>query len=169
MDMSTQYPKMCTKTQTFLWILATALFITFCFSRTCQAQTVITFKLLPPGHDGQVQGVGRARYYLLEDYLKLAQFDSELFSARNQLEIWERLVVGQEQELKAKDVVIKTLEDDKKVLGDRALRLDEKWKKCESELVNAAKVPIWGYVVGATGAALAIVGVGLIVGSQAHK
>ena len=151
------------------WLLAAFLLSSCCFYNTCRAQTVVTFSVLPPGKDGQVQGVGRARYYLLEDYLKLAQFDSELFSLRNQVEAWKRIDMGLKQELEAKDKVILTLEDDKKLLGDRALRLDEKWKKCEVELVNAAKIPIWGYVVGATGAALAILGVGLIAGSQAHK
>ena len=150
------------------WILA-AFLLSCCFYNTCRAQTVVTFSILPPGKDGQVQGVGRARYYLLEDYLRLAQFDSELFSARNQLELWGRVGAGLKQELEAKDAVIKTLEDDKKILGDRSLRLEDKWKTCEKELQDASSGPIWPYFLAAGGAVLGIVGAVLIGVSQHGK
>jgi len=138
--------------------------VSFSDPRPLQAQVVVTFKALPPGHDGQVQGVGRARYYLLNEYLKLAEFDSELFRLRADTKSLIDIETGLKKELEAKDVIIRTLESDKKILEDRSQRLNENWQKCEKAL--AACSPIWPYVVGILGASIGLVGFGIWVGIQ---
>lgn len=118
----------------------------------------LEFKLLPPGHDGQVQGVGRARYYLLEEYLQLNQFDQELVKLRLDVQDQVAIIDKLELQLKDKDKVISTLESDKEKLNDRVLRLDGALDQCEKDKIDLAGGPIWPYVVGAVGAVVGIVG-----------
>lgn len=140
------------------------------FARTCvsdaHAQTVVRFQLLPPGHDGQVQGVGKARYYLLEEYLQLAQFDAELVKLRADTVDLRAINDELKKALDAKGVIITTLQADKKILADRCLRLEDSWKKCEDELVKCQTPVIWPYIVGAVGAAVGLVGIGIWVGTR---
>ena len=120
--------------------------------------TTIEFKLIPPGHDGQVQGVGRARYYLLDEYLKLAEFDAELVKLRFDVKDLQDIVDKQEKQLEDKDKAIATLESDKEILAKRALRLDGELDQCEKDKIELAGGPIWPYVVAIGGAVLGIVG-----------
>lgn len=144
--------------------------VTGCFMRSCvseaHAQTTVTFKLLPPGHDGQVQGVGRARYFLLDEYLKLAEFDAELVKLRLDVLSYQGIERALNDQLAAKEKVIEALESDKKILTERGLRLEENWKKCESDLLEASSPTIWPYIVGAVGAAAGLVGVGIWLGTR---
>jgi hypothetical protein len=135
---------------------------------SCQeayAQTVVMFKILPPGQDGQVQGVGRARYYLLDEYLKLAEFDSELSTLRLDLKAYQGIERSLSVEILAKEKIIKTLEEDKKILADRSLRLEGNWKKCEDSLIECSPC-FWPYIVGAVGASVGLVGAGIWLGTR---
>jgi hypothetical protein len=135
---------------------------------TCAAygQTVVTFKVLPSGHDGKVQGVGQIRYYLLDEYLTLAKLDAEFVKQQSDVND----LVLQNDQLKrivdAKDTIIVALQADKKILGDRSLRLEENLHTCEKALVECYDTPIWPYVVGAVGASVGLVGIGMWLGSR---
>lgn len=117
----------------------------------------VEFHLLPPGHDGQVQGVGRARYYLLEEYLELAAFDSELVAARSQLKAYDGLEKSYVAQLDAQAAIIATLEDDKKVLANDKTRIEAQWHRCEEDLLVQA-TPIWPYIFAAVGVGFGLVG-----------
>lgn len=135
-------------------------------ARPAIAQTVVSFQLMPPGHDGQVQGVGRARYYLLDEYLQLAGFDSELVKLRADVQDLDTIAAGLKKALSAKDSIIQSLEADKKILADRSLRLEGNLKTCEDSLVDCSDCSIWPYVVGAVGTVLGAVGAGVYLGTR---
>lgn len=138
--------------------------LAFVVPQSLQAQVIVQFKVLPAGHDGQVQSVGRARYYLLNEYLKLAEFDSELVKLRLDVQALTDIETGLKKELAAKDEVIRTLTDDKNILLDRTQRLSSSWQKCEKALADSTTV--WPYIVGAVGASMGLVGVGIWVGTR---
>jgi hypothetical protein len=122
----------------------------------------VEFKLLPPGHDGLVEGVGRARYYLLDEYLQLAEFDSELYMLRKDYEaittVEEALREGMAAQAHGADVCLKELD----IMSSRSGRLLEKWHTCEKALrdCGGGYLP---YVIGAVGTVLTIVGTALIL------
>jgi hypothetical protein len=130
------------------------------------AQTVVTFQLLPPGHFGKVQDVGPARYYLLEEYLELAKFDAELVKLRVDILTYQRIDRQRVEQLDAKDQVISTLENDKRVLAGRCERVEGNLETCEKELVKCSGGAIWPYVVGIVGAVIGAVGVGIYIGTR---
>ena len=129
---------------------------------------VMEFKILPPGHETQLPGTPptRVRYYLFKEYLQLAQFDAELTKLRLDAADLTAKAEWLKKELAAKDDIIKTLEDDKRILTTRSLRLDGNWKKCEDDLVKCSSPCIWPYIVGAVGAVIGLVGVGVWVGGR---
>ena len=128
------------------------------------APTPVVFELLPPGSGGVINGA-RVRYYLLPEFLKLAEFDAELVKLRKDVQDLTTIEAWLRKDLIEKDAVITSLEADKMVLSDQAIRLETNWQKCEKDLANSSMTPIWPYVVGAVGSALGLVGVGLWVGS----
>ena len=130
------------------------------------SQTTVTFKLLPPGHDGQVQGVGRARYYLLDEYLQLAKLDAEFVKMQVDFGDLSTMIEGLRKEMTAKDTIITTLQADKKILADRGIRLEGNLKKCEDDLVSCSSSCMWPYIVGAVGVAFGLVGMGIWLGSR---
>jgi hypothetical protein len=134
--------------------------------RPAQAQTVVAFQLMPPGHDGQVQGVGRARYYLLDEYLQLAQFDAELVKLRADVQDLTEVAAGLKRALDAKDTIIVALQADKKILADRCLRLEGSLNTCEKKLVECEGGTIWPYIVGAAGVVAGAVGLGFYLGTK---
>ena len=123
-----------------------------------RAQSYVTaeFKLMSPGHDGQLPGVGRVRYYLLKEYLDLAQFDSELVLRRAEVLHLMDVETALRSELAAKDTQIQTLDGDKKLLGDRSLRLEESWQSCEVQLQKCERGAIWPYVLAITGVVVGV-------------
>ena len=132
-----------------------------------QAQaTVIEFNLMPPGHFGKVQDVGPARYYLLEEYIELAKFDAELVKLRQDIQGYRRIERQLTEQIAAKEKIIESLEADKLLLTNRGLRLEESWKKCEEDLLDASSPPIWPYVVGAVGTIVGAVGLGVYIGTR---
>lgn len=131
-----------------------------------QAQTVVVFQIMPPGHDGQVQGVGRARYYLLDEYLKLAEFDAELVKLRLDLQELQGIEKALKDQLAAKGKIIEGLEHDKTIMASRGLRLEGNLKTCEESLVKCQSPDIWPYIVGAVGVAFGMVGMGIWLGSR---
>lgn len=122
-------------------------------------QTTVEFKLLPPGHDGQVKDVGQARYYLLDEYLELAVFDKELVKLRADLQDLGDINAKLELQLKEKDKEIASLDRDKNILARRGMRLEKKLYKCEEEVIELAGGPIWPYIVAIVGGAVGIAGV----------
>lgn len=120
------------------------------------------FKLLPPGHDGRVEGVGRARYYLLDEYLQLVEFDSELYMLRQDYEATTRvekaLREGMDAQARGAGVCMKELD----IMSSRSGRLLEKWHTCEKALQDCGGGYL-PYVIGTVGTVLTIVGTALIL------
>lgn len=124
--------------------------------------TTIEFRLLPPGHDGLVDGVGRARYYLLGEYLELAEFDSELYTLRKNyntaLRIMETLRIGLDVRTQENTACLK----ERDIMSARSGRLMQKWNECEKSL-QKCNSSLWPYVVGIAGSILTVVGTTLII------
>jgi len=150
-------------------LVFTALFVTVGSMVWCdpvKAQPIIEFRILPPGHDLELKKGVRVRYYPLDEYLQLAQFDSELWTALRQVETYQEIERVLQTKLDAQDGIIRTLEDDKRILGDRSLRLEDSWQKCENSLAAASIGTIWPYIVAAGGTVLGIVGTTLWLTSR---
>jgi len=105
----------------------------------------------------------KVRYFKFEEYKLLLQLDSELWDANNSLDNYEALVKKLELEGVAKDAVIKTLQDDKVVMGQRLDRMEKNWNDSEKRTIAASSGPIWPYFLAAGGGVLAVVGVTLFV------
>jgi hypothetical protein len=135
-------------------------------AQPAMAQTVVSFQLLPPGHDGQVQGVGRARYYLLDEYLMLSKLDAEFVKMQADFQDLTMIVEGLKKALALKDTIIQSLESDKKILADRGIRLEGDWRTCEKALEDCASGPVWPYILAAGGAVLGIVGTTLYLAKR---
>lgn len=131
---------------------------------TASAKTTVEFKLMPPGEQGLI-GTDRAQCYRLELYLELAAFDAELMKLRADVLDLKDLNTKLELKLKEKDKVIAALESDKDILTKRGIRLQDKWDKCEDEVIELSGGPIWPYVVGIAGVVVGAVGLGMWLGS----
>lgn len=122
----------------------------------------VEFRLLPPGHDGLVEGVGRARYYLLDEYLELAKLDDELFMLRKDydavLEVGKSLrgVIDASKEESA------ACQKELDIMSDRSGRLLHKWSTCEARVQNCGGGYL-PYAAGVIGGLLAIVGTTMIL------
>jgi hypothetical protein len=127
--------------------------------------TTLEFRLLPPGHDGVVEGVGRARYFLLDEYLKLAEFDSELYTLRKNydmaLQVGKTMRSGLDAGVRESAACMKELD----ILSRRSGRLMQKWDECEKSL-QECNGSAWPYIVAAVGSILTVVGATLIVVSN---
>lgn len=123
---------------------------------TLVAPVEVEFRLLPPGHMADLPGAGKARYYLLSEYLMLANFDRELYYLRQNYKdlatVNDALRI---QKFLCEDKV-KTLEGDKKVIEDRC-----------SELVGCHS-PWWHWAVAIGSGTVGIVGVVLAVSAALH-
>jgi len=135
-------------------------------SNSVNAKTTIEFKLMSPGHELVLKDGTRVQYYLLEEYLQLAEFDAELLKLRADSQDLEGLSIKLKLQLEEKDKIILGLEDDKSILTKRGLRLQEGWDKCEEEVIELSGGTIWPYVVGVAGVVVGAVGVGMWVGSH---
>jgi len=153
-----------------LVLLATVIFIVWMlFPVQACAQTIVTFKLMPPGHDGQVEGVGRARYYLLEEYLQLAQFDSELVKLRMDVETLRGVNKALTDQLVAQGAVIKSLLGDVELWRGKSNRIEDRWKQCEADLVSTSSPPLWSYIVAIIGGVVGLGGVAYAIGTKYSK
>ena len=128
------------------------------------SSVTVEFRLLPPGHDGLVEGVGRARYYLLDEYLQLAKFDSELHMLRKDhdaiTKVGEILREGIDARAREAAVCLKELD----LMADRSARLLNKWHTCEGALQECSSGGVAPYLMGgAVGAVITVVGTILIL------
>ncbi len=124
----------------------------------------VEFKLLPPGNDGLVEGVGRARYYLLDEYLQLAEFDSELYVLRKDYEAVTKIgeILHEEIDARGREASVCLKELD--LMADRSARLLNKWHTCESALQDCSSGGVAPYLMGgAVGAVITVVGTLLIL------
>ena len=127
----------------------------------------VKFQILPPGVSGQISSVGLVRYYLLGDFLKLAEFDAELyglrFEAANRRGIIDELKKG----LVAKDAIINSLQSDKDFLAARSTRLNKDLGDCRLALQKCSSPSIWPYVVAIVGGSALILAGGFFWGAHA--
>jgi hypothetical protein len=125
----------------------------------------VEFKLLPPGRDGLVEGVGRARYYQLDEYLKLAELDSELYLLRKDYEAVTKVGEILHEQIETRDQESAACMKELDLMADRSARLLNKWHTCENALQECGST-ISPYVMGgAIGAVLTVVGTLLILTS----
>lgn len=126
---------------------------------------IADFRLIPPGHDMVLPGIGQVRYFTLEEYVQLADFDYELYLLRRNN---EDLAAAYDTE-KIRSLIlhdeIATLEKDKEILAKRCMRLSERWNKCEEDLVTCNSV-WWPWAVAAGGVAVGIVGMVIALGAS---
>lgn len=121
----------------------------------------IEFRILPPGHDGQIDGVGRARYFYLGEYLKLAEFDHELFVLRIDMENLRQVESALKTILAQQGKELAALRSDIQILTARSQRLEGSWDACERKLQSCLTGKKWPYWVGVIGTVVGLVGVGL--------
>jgi hypothetical protein len=146
----------------FLVSFALTLLLLVSFCSSAKGQTIVRFQVMSPGHEGVVPSVGKIRYYLLDEYLQLAAFDSELFKLRSDSENYKEIELELKKQLAAKDSVASTLKSDLEVFKARADRVDLNLKKCEVALAKASKPPVWPYALAAGGSLLGVVGATLL-------
>lgn len=121
----------------------------------------LEFRILPPGHDGQVAGVGRARYFYLGEYLKLAEFDHELFVMRKDMENLREVESALKTILAQQGKELATLHNDIHILKTRSQRLEGSWDTCERKLQSCITGKKWPYWVGVIGTVVGLVGIGV--------
>jgi hypothetical protein len=127
--------------------------------------TELDFHIMPPGSSTVLPGIGQVRYYVLKEYLELADLDKELFVLRRSYQ--DLLDIN--DTLKLRHLVyadeFRTMESDLKIMSARCMRLQGSWDTCESELA-ACESTWWPWVVAAAGAAMGAVGVSLAVAAS---
>jgi len=101
------------------------------------------------------------RYFRLSEYKLLLQLDFRLQDAEVQLDIYADIDKKYGEIIEEKDKEITTLKEDKQILADRSVRMEEKWHAAEKLAIENAGGPIWPYIVAAAGAVVGIVGVTL--------
>lgn len=87
--------------------------------------------------------------FTLEEYKKLLEMDSELFTEKEKTKEKDSIIENQGLIIQQKDVLITTLEKDKTILEGQSERLGEKWRDClaESEGIPWSSLG-WGIAAG---------------------
>ena len=135
---------------------------------TLSAPVEVKFQVLPPGASGQISSIGQVRYYLLNDFLKLAEFDAELYKLRLDTADLKEKAQGLKKELLGKDVIIALMQSDKDILSARALRLEQGRNECLDKLQKCSSPSIWPYVVAIAGGSAMILAGGYFWGVKTH-
>ena len=150
-----------------IWdLIVVAAFIVVSLCASAKAQTIVEFKVLPPGHQVVLKDVGRVQYYLLEEYLKLAEGDANIVKLTADVAGYQKIIESYEQELKKKDDIALTLTSDKDILAKRGIRLEGQWLTCESKLINCANESIVPWVIAGVGTAAGLIGLGIYFGNR---
>lgn len=123
---------------------------------------------MPPGTALKLQSGEQVKYFNFEEYKLLLKLDMDHWELQKQFGLYKDLDLKYTGVLEQKDVVIKTLLDDKKILGDRLQRAEENWHAAEKRYVEASGGPVWPYFLAAGGAVLGIVGLSLYLATLAR-
>lgn len=123
---------------------------------------------MPLGTQLKLQSGEQVRYFTFDEYKLLLKLDGDLWDMTQRLVIYKDLDLKYGSIVSQKDIIIKTLQDDKLVLTEQLKRSDENWRAAEKRYIDAAGGPIWPYVVGAVGAVVGIVGSTLYLASLAR-
>lgn len=147
------------------FVLALVASMTLC-SHSAGAQAFkVELKIIPPGHTLTMNSGVKVRYYLLNEWLQLAEADAELFKLRTDIQDLGDINNKLKIQMDGLERIIRTLESDKIILRDRGLRLEKNWYRCESDLIKASGGPVWPYFVAIGGVIVGILGVGMWAGS----
>jgi ElaB/YqjD/DUF883 family membrane-anchored ribosome-binding protein len=87
---------------------------------------------LPPGLFCEIAPDGMMCFNL-EEYKQLLKMDAELHAGKEKVREKDSIITNQALILNQQNLTIDTLESDKKILDERAHRLDEKWRACMAE------------------------------------
>lgn len=87
---------------------------------------------LPPGLFCEIAPDGMMCFNL-EEYKLLLKLDTELYAEKQKTIEKDSIITNQALILNQQNLTIDTLESDKKILDERAQRLDEKWRSCMDE------------------------------------
>jgi hypothetical protein len=101
----------------------------------------------------------------LEEYKVLLQMDDDLYTARKQLRLVDFLEEKWTLVLEQKDEVIESYKADIKILDEKSTRLDNRWKKCEDDLIKASGGQWWLYGLAIGGSVIGIIGTSLYLGA----
>lgn len=124
---------------------------------------------MPLGTELALPSKERVRYFTFDEYKLLLKLDGDLWDTTKRLDIYKDLDLKYRGIVDQKDVIIKTLQDDRLVLTEQLKRSDENWQAAEKRYIDAAGGPVWPYVVGAVGAVVGIVGATLYLSTLAHR
>ena len=146
--------------------LAFVVSMTLC-SRSTSAQSFkVELKIIPPGHTLTLNSGVKTRYYLLNEWLQLAEADAELFKLRADIQDLGDINNSLKIQMNSLERIIRTLESDKEILRERGLRLEKNWMGSEKARVRAEGGPIWPYFVAIGGVVVGVLGVGMWAGEK---
>lgn len=124
---------------------------------------------IAPGMPLTLQTGEQVRYYNFLEYKLLLKLDGDLWDISKRLEIYKDIDLKYAGILKQKDVIIQSLLDDKKILGDQLKRAEDNWHSAEKRAVEASGGPVWPYILAAGGVVVAIVGTTLYVSTLVKR
>lgn len=126
------------------------------------APVEIEVHYIPLGEPVKLTTGEDVRCYSFSEYTRLLMLDGELWSLTGELETYRDMDSRYVDLLNQKDVIIKTLQDDKTVLSAQLKRAEENWHAAEARTI-AASGSTWPYIVAAGGAVVGIVGATLFL------
>jgi hypothetical protein len=133
------------------------------------APVEVEIHYMPPGTALILQTGEQVRYFKFEEYKLLLKLDGDLWELNQRLELYKDIDLKYTGILKAKDTVIQSLLDDKKIREDRLMRVEENWHAAEKRAIDNAGGPVWPYILAAGGAVVGIVGATLFAVSLAKR
>ena len=136
-------------------ILSVILMISFV--QFSQAQIVVDFKILPTGTEYVIKST-KIRYYNLDEWLKLADADSELQMLRSKVSLFKDLNDNLLAQISSFETENKALNMNLSVISDRAIRFDEMRKQCEKDLLSESSSGIIPWILAGIGTVFGIVG-----------
>jgi hypothetical protein len=117
---------------------------------------------IPLGEPVRLDSGEDVRCYSFSEYTRLLMLDGELWSISGELETYRDMDSRYVDLLNQKDVIIKTLQDDKTLLNAQLKRAEENWHAAEARTI-AASGSTWPYYLAAGGAVVGIVGATLFL------
>lgn len=124
------------------------------------APVEIEVHYIPIGEPVKLTTGEDVRCYSFSEYTRLLMLDEDLWSISQELANYKDMDSRYVDILNQKDVIIRTLQDDKVILNDRIKRVEENWHAAEARAI-AASGSTWPYVLAAGGAVVGVIGASL--------
>lgn len=142
-----------------MWFLFLFFALFFSVHSAKAEPTKVEFKILPAGEE-TLLSTGKARCYLLQDWLKLSIADSELSLLRGESVNLRKIVDLYQKKVASMTEINQSLVDDKSMLTEKSAGFERGYTECQSRLESCSSPVPWvialvGGVVGAVGIAFA--------------